>query len=134
MERAFRSFLSPDLLILDNLGLHRLTGQESADLYELIVSRRRVSSFVITSNRAEELIILPGRWRSGGHEAAPDREWVGQFQVAIDTARGPGPRRRGLGPPRGPALAAAPGESRPEVRGATGQGHILKLGGDPSPA
>ena len=74
MELAFRSFLSADLLILDNLGLHRLTGRESADLYELIVSRRRVSSFVITSNRAEELIILPGRWPSGGHEAAPDRE------------------------------------------------------------
>ena len=73
--RSFLSAdLSADLLILDNLGLHRLTGQESADLYELIVSRRRVSSFVITSNRAEELIILPGRWPSGGHEAAPDRE------------------------------------------------------------
>ena len=69
-----RSFLSADLLIPDNLGLHRLTGQQSADLYELIVSRHRVSSFVITSNRAEELIILPGRWPSGSHEAAPDRE------------------------------------------------------------
>ena len=45
---------SPDLLILDDLGLHRLTGQQSADLYELIISRHRVSSFVITSNRAVE--------------------------------------------------------------------------------
>ena len=53
-DRVFRSFLSPDLLILDDLGLHRLTGQQSADLYELIVSRHRVSSFVITSNRAVE--------------------------------------------------------------------------------
>ena len=33
-DRAFRSFLSPDLLILDDLGLHRLTPQQSADLYE----------------------------------------------------------------------------------------------------
>ena len=32
-DRAFRSFLSPDLLILDDLGLHRLTPQQSADLY-----------------------------------------------------------------------------------------------------
>ena len=32
VERTFRSFLSPDLLILDDLGLHRLTGQQSADL------------------------------------------------------------------------------------------------------
>ncbi len=53
-DRAFRSFLSPDLLILDDLGLHRLTAQQSADLYELIISRHRVSSFVITSNRAVE--------------------------------------------------------------------------------
>ena len=54
MDRAFRSFLAADLLILDDLGLHRLTGQQSADLYELIVSRRRVSTFVMTSNRAVE--------------------------------------------------------------------------------
>ena len=47
-----RSFLSPDLLILDDLGLHRLTAQQSADLYELILNRHRASSFVITSNRA----------------------------------------------------------------------------------
>ena len=28
MDRTFRSFLTPDLLILDDLGLHRLTGQQ----------------------------------------------------------------------------------------------------------
>ena len=54
VDRTFRSFLSPDLLILDDLGFHRLTGQQSADLYPLIVSRHRVSSFIITSNRAVE--------------------------------------------------------------------------------
>ena len=52
LDRAFRSFLTPDLLILDDLGLHRLTPQQSADLYELILNRHRASSFVITSNRA----------------------------------------------------------------------------------
>ena len=54
VDRTFRSHLSPDLLILDDLGLHRLTGQQSADPYQLIISRHRVSSFVITSNRAVE--------------------------------------------------------------------------------
>ena len=53
VDRTFRSFLSPDLLILDDLGLHRLTAQQSADLYDLI-NRHRVSSFIITSNRAVE--------------------------------------------------------------------------------
>ena len=52
LERTFRSFLSPDLQILDDLGLHRFTDQQSADLYELILNRHRASSFVITSNRA----------------------------------------------------------------------------------
>ena len=42
VERTFRSFLSPDLLILDDLGLHRLSAQQSADLYELIIGRHRV--------------------------------------------------------------------------------------------
>ena len=54
VDRTSRSFLSPDLLILDDLGLHRLTAQQSADLYELIIGRHRVSRFVITSNRAVE--------------------------------------------------------------------------------
>ena len=54
VDRTFRSFVAPDLLILDDLGLHRLTAQQSADLYELILNRHRSSSFVITSNRAVE--------------------------------------------------------------------------------
>ena len=54
LERTFRSFLSPDLLVLEALGLHRFTPQESADLYELIINRHRASSFIVTSNRAVE--------------------------------------------------------------------------------
>ena len=37
VDRTLRSFLSPNLLILNDLGLHRLTAQQSADLYELIL-------------------------------------------------------------------------------------------------
>jgi len=51
LEKAFRSFLTPDLLIIDDFGLQRLTAQQSTDLYELIISRHRRASFVITSNR-----------------------------------------------------------------------------------
>ena len=53
-DKAFRSFLAPDLLILDDLGLHRLTGQQSEDLYHLIIGKHRASSFIVTSNRAVE--------------------------------------------------------------------------------
>jgi len=54
LEKTFRSFLSPDLLILDDFGLQKLTAQQSTDLYELIIARHRQSSFAITSNRAVE--------------------------------------------------------------------------------
>ena len=73
---AFRSFLTPDLLILDDLGLHRFTAQQSADLYELILNRHRASSFVITSNRAVD-------------------EWLGLFEDPIlVTAPGPPGQRQ----------------------------------------
>ena len=64
LERAFRSFLVPDLNILDDLGLHRFTAQQSTDLYELILNRHRASSFAITSNRAVD-------------------EWLGLFEDPI---------------------------------------------------
>ncbi len=51
-EKAFRSFLAPDLLILDDFGLQRLSPQQSTDLYELVIARHRRASFVITANRA----------------------------------------------------------------------------------
>lgn len=54
LEKTFRSFLSPELLILDDLGLHRLSAQQSSDLYELIIGKHRRSSLVITSNSALE--------------------------------------------------------------------------------
>lgn len=54
LEKTFRSFISPDLLILDDFGLQKLTPQQSTDLYELIIARHRQSSLVVTSNRAVE--------------------------------------------------------------------------------
>lgn len=54
LEKTFRSYLAPDLLILDDFGLQKLTAQQSTDLYELIIARHRKSSFAITSNRAIE--------------------------------------------------------------------------------
>ena len=52
LEKTFRSYLSPDLLLIDDFGLQKLTAQQSTDLYELIIARHRQSSFAITSNRA----------------------------------------------------------------------------------
>jgi DNA replication protein DnaC len=54
LEKAFRSFLNPDLIILDDFGLQRLISQQSTDLYELVIVGHHHSNFVITSNRAVE--------------------------------------------------------------------------------
>ena len=79
VERTFRAFLSPDLLILDDLGLHRLTAQQSADLYELILNRHRASSFVITSNRAVDEWLGPLR---GPHTGQLRPRPAGQRQLS----------------------------------------------------
>jgi DNA replication protein DnaC len=50
-EAGLRRYLVPDLLILDDFGIHRLTQQQSEDLYALIIERHRRSSFIVTSNR-----------------------------------------------------------------------------------
>ena len=83
LVRTFRSFLSPDLLSLDDLGLHRFSPQESADLYELIINRHRVSSFIVTSNRAVE------EWLSLFEEpilgnSALDRLANASYQIVIE--------------------------------------------------
>lgn len=50
-ERELVKYITPDLLIIDDFGLKKLTEQQSGDLYEIIVERYKVSSTVITSNR-----------------------------------------------------------------------------------
>jgi DNA replication protein DnaC len=51
-ERELRSWLVPDLLLLDDFGLRKLTAQQSSDLYDVLVERDRRSATVVTSNRA----------------------------------------------------------------------------------
>jgi DNA replication protein DnaC len=52
VERELRTWLAPDLLILDDFGLRKLTAQESSDFYDVLVKRDRRAATVITSNRA----------------------------------------------------------------------------------
>ncbi|MFI5541654.1 MULTISPECIES: ATP-binding protein [unclassified Nocardia] len=50
-EDEMRKLHRVDLLILDDLALHRLEAVETNDFYELIVERHRKASTIITSNR-----------------------------------------------------------------------------------
>lgn len=63
-EKTLRRLLAPDLLILDDFGLRRLTAEQSNDLYEVIIERHRRSSTIVTSNRDIE-------------------EWIGLFDDPI---------------------------------------------------
>lgn len=51
-EKTFRRSPAPELLIVDDFGLHRLTARESSDRYELVIERHRRASFILTSTRA----------------------------------------------------------------------------------
>ena len=83
VDHAFRSFLTPDLLILDDLGLHGLAAQQSADLHELILNRHRSSSFIITSNRAvDEWLSLFDDPMLGSN--ALDRMTNSSYQIVIE--------------------------------------------------
>lgn len=82
-EKTFRRYLAPDLLILDDFGLRRLTAQESSDLYELVVERHHRASFAITSNRAvDEWLGLFDDPVLGN--SALDRLANASYQIVID--------------------------------------------------
>lgn len=51
-DRRLLRFTSPDLLIIDDLGLRALQGDEPMDLYEIIRQRYERGALILTSNRA----------------------------------------------------------------------------------
>jgi len=51
-EKLLRRLLAPDLLIVDDFALRRLTAEQSSDLYEVILERHRRASTIVTSNRS----------------------------------------------------------------------------------
>ena len=51
-ERRLLRFTTPDLLIVDDLGLRPLQGDEPLDLYEVVRQRYERGSIIISSNRA----------------------------------------------------------------------------------
>ena len=53
-EKKLLRFTTPDVLVIDDLGLRPLERDEPLDLYEIIRARYEVGSMIITSNRALE--------------------------------------------------------------------------------
>ena len=53
-DRQLRSFISPDVLIIDDFALRKLSSQATSDLYDLLIERHTRSSSILTSNRSVE--------------------------------------------------------------------------------
>ena len=51
VDKKMLRFTAPDLLVIDDLGLRPLDGDEPIDLYEIIRARYERGSMIITSNR-----------------------------------------------------------------------------------
>jgi DNA replication protein DnaC len=97
-ERELRTWLAPDLLILDDFGLRTLTAQQSSDFYDVLVERHGRASTLITSNRAVE-------------------EWVACFDdpILANSALDRFAHRAHQIVMEGPSLRAARAPSRPQV-------------------
>ena len=100
-DRRLLRFTGPDLLILDDLGLHRLTPEETLDLYDVIRLRHQSASTIITSNRA--LSELPAIFNDPLlASAAMDRllEEAHVFEIEGDSYRNPPAAKRKTKRPR----------------------------------
>jgi len=92
-DRKLLRFTTPELLIIDDLGLRPLTRDEPVDLYEIIRARYERASTIITSNRdVTELGALFGDPLLAA--AAMDRLLHGAHVIVMEGAsfRNPPPR------------------------------------------
>lgn len=104
-DRKMLRYTSPALLIIDDLGLRPLVGDEPIDLYDIIRQRYEHGSTIITSNRAiEEWAPLFGDLLLAS--AALDRllHHAHVIEMDGDTFRNPPPAKRTK--PNGQARAA----------------------------
>jgi DNA replication protein DnaC len=95
LARRMLRFTSPDLLIVDDIGLRGLTHDEPLDLYEIIRTRYQRGSTIMTSNRSlEEWPPLFGDALLAS--AAMDRLLHGAHVIEMegDTYRNPPPAKR----------------------------------------
>ena len=101
-DRRMLRFTSPELLIVDDLGLRPLSGDEPIDLYEIIRHRYEHGATILTSNRAiDELPALFGdpllasaamdRLLHGAQRARPRRRLVSESSDGTASRSRPDP-------------------------------------------
>lgn len=111
-DKLLRSFISLDLLILDDFGLRPLERTPASDFYELIIERHQRSSTILTSNRTidEWLPLFPDPILA---QSAIDRLAHNAHQIVIE---GDSYRKR-----QGPASHWRPVVKRKRLRRTTAQ-------------
>jgi DNA replication protein DnaC len=82
-DRELRRFITPDLLVVDDFALKKLSSQATSDFYDLLIERHTRSSTILTSNRGVE------EWMSVFDEpllaqSALDRFCHHAYQFVID--------------------------------------------------
>ena len=105
VERELRSWLAPDVLLLDDFGLRKLSPQESSDLYDVLVERDRRAATILTSNRAvEEWVALfddPILANSALDRFAHRAHQIVMEGPSLRAARAPLPAKSGRRPAKG---------------------------------
>ena len=94
-EKRILRFTTPDVLIVDDLGLRGLSQDEPADLYEIVRHRHERGSTIITSHRAiEEWPPMSGNPLLAS--AAMDRllHHAHVLVIEVDSYRNPPPTRK----------------------------------------
>jgi len=106
-ERELRGWLAPDVVILDDFGLRKLTAQQSSDFYDVLVERDKHAATVITSNRAVD------EWVALYRRPHPRQQRPRSLRPSRPSDRhgGPQPARRPR--PRRPQGRAAPNPKQP---------------------
>lgn len=105
-DKAFRRFISLDLLIIDDFGLRRMDHTQSSDIYEIIIERHRRSSTLLTSNRSiDEWIPLfadPVLSQSALDRLAHNAHQIVMEGESYRKRQGPAARRRPPNPKKDP--------------------------------
>src|SRR5262249_43435320 len=101
-DRKLLRYTTPDLLIVDDLGLRPLLADEPIDLYEIIRQRYERASTILTSNRAVDELPPPFSGEALLASAARDRLLHGAHVLVPDgdSFRNPPPERTARKPAR----------------------------------
>ena len=106
-DRRLRTYLAPDLLIIDDFGLRKLTSEQADDFYDIVTERHLSGSMVVTSNRdlREWVHLFPDPVLGN---SAMDRLAHNAHQIVI---KGPSYRKH-VGPGGGSRLEEMGGEEQ----------------------